>query len=126
MRPYYALLPLLACLPTACDPAPETQAKPQPAVVETHIIPVDFRGRWAEMPAACLSHNSRRYEIAAGRIDSGQFGGKVEQVRVQGEQALASLKLELGEVPFSMVLEDSNTMRAAYGERETFTLLRCR
>lgn len=78
----------------ACSPAAQPGSEGKLAQTTTsHIIPVDFPGRWAEMPAACLSHNPRRYEIAAGRIDSGQFGGKLEKVRVQGQQALASLKL---------------------------------
>lgn len=113
----------------ACSPSDEQNAKTaaRDATPETsHIIPREYRGRWAEMPAACLTHNSRRYEIAAGRIDTATFGGDVEEVRLNGRNATVRLLLEAGEADFAMTLHDANTMQARYGEREAFTLHLCR
>lgn len=122
------LLPLfiLTVLLHACSSPEEEGATSASAPETTHAIPREFRGRWAESPAACLSSNSRRYEIAAGRIDSAAFGGEVEEVLLDGQSATVRLALEQSETDFSFTLVDENTMRARYGERETFTLYLCR
>lgn len=122
--PVLTALMLAACSPSGevADDAPAAEA----TAIASHIVPRAYRGRWAEMPAACLTHNSRRYEIAAGRIDSGQFGGKVEHVRIIDDTAVVWLALDGAEVLFTLTLEDSNSMRASYGKRDPFTLTRCR
>jgi len=124
-RTLLLVIPALAL--AACSPSGDGEAAAR-GVEEatTHFVPAKFRGRWGESVAACLSHNARRYEIAAGRIDSGQFGGKVEAVRLRGDTANVRLSLEHGEVQFSLSLIDNNTMQATYGEREPFTLTMCR
>lgn len=118
---------LLAALLAACS-ADEAEAPDAegPAVAESHVIPVDYRGRWAESAAACLVESSRRYEIAATRIDRPDFAGRVDEVVLTGPTANVRLEARGGQVEFRMVLEDENTMRASYGARGEFTLLRCR
>lgn len=93
---------------------------------ESHVIPANFRGRWAEMPSACLSDNTRRYEISAIQIDRPDFSGRVEQVRLRGPAAKIHLETPAGPAEFTLAEVDENTMRAAYGAREPFTLTRCR
>ncbi|WP_120075970.1 hypothetical protein [Aurantiacibacter odishensis] len=128
MRACLSLLPislaLIGCAPGAAEDG--EVAEDAALRTTTHIIPREFRGRWAEVPAACLVPSSRRYEIAAGRIDTASFGGEVESVEVGEEGAVARLALDQGEVPFSMTLVDTNTMQASYGDRSPFILRMCR
>ena len=102
--------------------SPTAQGEPW----QSHVIPVEFRGRWAEVPAACLSHNTRRYEISAIQIDRADFSGSVQSVTVAGSAANVRLEVDNEAVAFRMVLDDANTMRTSYGTREEFILYRCR
>lgn len=128
MRALISLLPVLLTLGgCAPDTAEVKDSGEGPTVTTaTHIIPRQFRGRWAEEPAACLVQNSRRYEIAAARIDTASFSADVNEVTVSGQDAVARLELDHGTVQFAMTLMDANTMRASYGERPPFTLRMCR
>lgn len=120
-------LAVLAAMLVGCSEAePEAQESDAPAVAQSHVIPVDYRGRWAETPAACLVENTRRYEIAATRIDRPDFASEVEQVMLSDKWVDARLRAKRAQVDFRMALEDENTMRASYGTRGEFTLLRCR
>ncbi len=122
-----AMVLSLGCAACA-DPAPgEGEKAPAgTATQQSHVIPVDYRGRWAELPAACLSHNTRRYEISAIQIDRADFSGRVERVIMADSAADVRLQVAEGTVEFRMALDDANTMRASYGQREEFILHRCR
>ena len=128
MRACLPLLPISLALIGCAPGASEDGEGGEGAVLATttHIIPREFRGRWAEEPAACLVPNSRRYEIAAGRIDTASFGGAVDEVQVAGADAIARLSLDQGEVQFTMTLLDANTIQASYGDRAPFILRMCR
>ncbi|MWV27458.1 hypothetical protein [Aurantiacibacter rhizosphaerae] len=78
------------------------------------------------MPAACLTHNTRRYEISAIQIDRADFSGRVEGVTFSETAADVHLSMPKGEALFRIELDDANTMRAHYGQREEFILRRCR
>lgn len=92
----------------------------------THVIPVDFRGLWAESPAACLSHNDRRYEISAIHFGSASLDAKIKTVQIDGRLAVAKAQAPEGDFTLNMNLVDSNTMRARIGERAPVDLTMCR
>lgn len=113
---------LVGCSEAESDP----EERDAPDVTQSHVIPLEYRGRWAETPAACLAENTRRYEIAATRIDRPDFAGKVEQVVLSPNEADVRLGAQGARVNFRMALEGENAMRASYGTRGEFTLRRCR
>ncbi|MFB0613625.1 hypothetical protein [Aurantiacibacter poecillastricola] len=115
-------LSLAACAPQG--DAGETQ--PATTEVQSHVIPLEYRGRWAESVAACLSHNTRRYEISAGTVDREGFHGEVEEVEITGNSATISLTADGAPVDFALSHIDDNTIRARYPGRAPFTLARCR
>ncbi|WP_338241016.1 hypothetical protein [Aurantiacibacter hainanensis] len=118
---------LLPAVLAACSPSePDAQEGNETAVMQSHVIPVDYRGRWGETAAACLTANTRRYEIAATRIDRPDFGGEVEQVTLRDGVAVVQLEAQGAQTAFRMALQDENTMRASYDARGAFTLHRCR
>lgn len=118
---------LLLTVLAACSPSePDAQEGNETAVMQSHVIPVDYRGRWGESPAACLIANTRRYEIAATRIDRPDFAGKVEQVTLRDGVAMVQLEAQGARTAFHLALQDENTMRASYDARGAFTLYRCR
>ncbi len=123
-----SFLPLVALI-GACSDADRGErgdAAATAVIDESHVIPVEYRGRWAETPAACLSDNSRRYEISAAQIYRADFSARVEDVIIAGDTANVSLEGQGGAAQFRFVLDDANTMRASYGTRAEFTLRRCR
>ncbi|WAT19011.1 hypothetical protein OZN62_05445 [Aurantiacibacter sp. MUD11] len=97
-----------------------------PDVRSSHVIPVNFRGIWAESPAACLSHNDRRYEISAIHFGSASIDAKVRSVQIEGDTALAKAQMEAGDFTLAMTLVDGNEMRARIGERDPVDLMMCR
>ncbi|MGB3797135.1 MAG: hypothetical protein WA957_12615 [Alteraurantiacibacter sp.] len=129
---FACLSPLLLVCIACSDPAPADgtsgmgENSHQPSAQSDHMIAMEYRGRWAEIPAACLSHNTRRYEISAIQIDRADFSGRVESVNYADDLAEVRLNTAGGSVDFRMVLDDANTMRASYGQREEFILHRCR
>ena len=93
-------------------------------------IPSRFHGNWAEDLDFCGIPGHQRYDIQAREIGFFESTGEVENVRVNGNYAAATVTEQYGESPpseyvFYMAIEDGDTMRIRYDKEPRFRIYRC-
>ncbi|KLE33872.1 hypothetical protein AAW00_12445 [Aurantiacibacter luteus] len=93
-------------------------------------IPARFHGDWSEDLAHCGQPGHQRYDIRAREVGFFESTGIVQDVRVNGDYAAATLSEQYGDAPpavyvFYMAIEGPNTMRIRYDDNPRFRIYRC-
>ena len=93
-------------------------------------IPSRFHGEWAEDLDFCGIPGHQRYDIQAREIGFFESTGVVQNVRVNGDYAAATVSEQYGDAPpaeyvFYMAIEDGDTMRIRYDKEPRFRIYRC-
>lgn len=93
-------------------------------------IPSRFHGKWAETPADCEMRGHQQYRISADEVGFFESRGIVQEVRVDGNYAGATLSEQYGDAPaavyvFYMALEGPDSMRIRYDKNPRFSVVRC-
>ena len=93
-------------------------------------IPARFHGDWSESLDHCGFAGHQRYDIRANQVGFFESRGIVQDVRVDGNYAAATLSEQYGDAPpavyvFYMAIEDEDTMRIRYDDNPRIRIYRC-
>ena len=114
---------------TAEDGGPEDEARVASAPLQD-TIPERFHGLWAQGAEHCGTPGHQRYDISAREIGFFESTGKVQDVRVDGNYAAATVTEQYGDAPparyvFYMAIEGPDTMRIRYDYDDRIGIVRC-
>ena len=126
--------------PTTVSPAPSpspstgsTSGEEAAEVAQAPLqdtIPDRFHGLWAESAEQCGTPGHQRYDISAREIGFFESTGEVQNVRVNGDYAGATVIEPYGDAPpaeyvFYMAIEGPDAMRIRYDDGDRINIVRC-